>query len=426
MNQGSLVTLAPSPSRDLVVRNPRARELVRRIALMFSMLISGGNLILPRAGLITGLVGAAIMLVSPAKLLRRELALIWAVLALTAVVALIGGGEIRPGPFLTRYANFFGALLLLAAYLDERKGTLERDLLPIFVFFGFQAVGTPVAALLVPQFFLQFVVDDAVYHSLLFIFTYHENIVTFIKRPDGFFFEPGVFQIYLNLYLYVALFRVRQGKHIAFALAAVLATQSTTGVVIAALLCMFYALDRMRRSGASEQVILLVMAPLVLIPLALVVGLNLEEKLFGAFSGSRDARQFDLMTGLRVVAEHPFAGIGFDHQRYLEISARFGNFEDARAFEAFYGRTNSNGIMTMMYMVGIPLFLIYLAGLLRQRFFPHRLLVFGLLVLSFMTEALIATPFFLMIIFSGLLVVESRVRQRGSISPSRSPHIRAR
>ena len=89
------------------------------------MLISGGNLILPRAGLILGLVGAAILLVSPARLLRRELALIWAVLGLTAVVALIGGGEIRPGPFLTRYANFFAGLLLLAAFLDERRGTLE-------------------------------------------------------------------------------------------------------------------------------------------------------------------------------------------------------------------------------------------------------------------------------------------------------------
>lgn len=421
-----MATLAPATSRDLVLRKPRARRLARRTALIFAMLISGGNLILPRAGLILGLVGAAILLVSPARLLRRELALIWAVLGLTAVVALIGGGEIRPGPFLTRYANFFAGLLLLAAFLDERRGTLERDLLPIFVVFGIQAVGTPITALLLPQFFLQFEVDDATYHSLLFFFTYHENIVTLIKRPDGFFFEPGVFQIYLNFYLYIALFRVHEPKHIALALAAVLATQSTTGVVIAALLCMFYALNRMRRSGASEQVLLMVMAPLVLLPIGVIVGLNLEDKLFGAFSGSRDARQFDLLTGLRIIAEYPLAGIGFDHQRYLEVSAQFGYFEDTQTYEAFYGRTSSNGIVTMMYMVGIPLFLFYMAGLLRQRFFPHRLLIFLLLFLSFMTEALIATPFFLMFVFSGLLVAaERRARNTpGMQRPVRRPRPR--
>lgn len=390
---------------------------MRRVALVFAILISGGNLIFPRAVLIVGLAITAMVLTSPMKLLRRELALIWAILAVTAVVALIGGGVIRPGPFVTRYANFFGALLLLLTYLDERVGSLEIDLVPIFVFFAFQAIGTPVAALALPQFFLQLDVDDVKYHTLLFIFTYHENIVTSIKRPDGFFFEPGVFQIYLNIYLYIALFRMRSRKHIGLALAAVIATQSSTGLVIAAFLCLLYALDRMRRSGASEQVIVFVLAPFILIPLGLVVGLNLEDKLFGAFSGSRDARQFDLLTGLRIVAEYPLAGIGFDHQRYLDISARFGHFEDAQAYESFYGRTSSNGIVTMMYMVGIPLFLVYMWALYRQRFLPHRPVVFGMLVLCFMTEALIATPFFLMIIFSGLLSVNKRSQKRRMVPP---------
>ena len=76
--------------------------------------------------------------------------------------------------------------------------------------------------------------DGEVYQTLLGVFNYHVIVddLTSIIRPDGFFFEPGVYQIYLNLYLYLALFVFRRPLQALLAAAAVLSTQSTTGMAI--------------------------------------------------------------------------------------------------------------------------------------------------------------------------------------------------
>lgn len=415
-------TAATYRGSKLAIQSPLARLWVRRALLFFAILISGGNLIFPRIPLVAGLGLTALLLVSPFQLLRRELALIWLVLGLTAVAALIGGGAIDIGPFLTRYVNFLAALLVLAVYLEEPRGRLEQDISPLLAIFAAQAIITPILALALPQFFSTFRVDQTIYHSIAFIFTYHENIVTVIKRPDGFFFEPGVLQIYLNIYLYIALFHLRNRRHSILAFLSVLATQSTTGFVILSMICGFYVYEQLKRSNASQQVIVLVLAPVALFPIALIVGVNLEDKLFGTFSGSRDARQFDLMTGLRIAMEYPLTGIGFDHQRYLDVSTRLGYFDTAAALDSFYGRTSSNGILTVLYMIGIPMFLVYMYALAKQRFFRHRALFAAILFLSFLSEALVLTPFFLMIIFSGLLVAARKHQPR----VARIPQGRAR
>ncbi len=58
----------------------------------------------------------------------------------------------------------------------------------------------------------------------------------------------------------------------------------------------------------------------------------------------------------------------------------------------------------MFYSIGFPLGLVFLWGMYRQRFFATKHVMFVLLFLSLMAEALIFTPFPLMILYSGLLV----------------------
>lgn len=75
-------------------------------------------------------------------------------------------------------------------------------------------------------------------------------------------------------------------------------------------------------------------------------------------------------------------------------------------------RGNTNGVIALVYSVGIPLSLPFLWGLFRQRMLPDRLLVGGLLFVSFMTESIMLTPFFLIFIFSGLLLSPRPSRRR--------------
>ena len=102
---------------------------------------------------------------------------------------------------------------------------------------------------------------------------------------------------------------------------------------------------------------------------------NLNEKLFGVAQGSSWARQYDLFTGLNIISENPWLGIGFEVNRYLEASGRLG-FEDTLLTETQLAeRPTSNGVIQLFYSLGIPLGLVFVFGVMRQRLFQHRGLI---------------------------------------------------
>ena len=165
-------------------------------------------------------------------------------------------------------------------------------------------------------------------------------------------------------------------------------------------------------SRASRVVGLL----LVLAPVAWVAQENINDKLFGESRGSAWARQYDLMTGINIIAANPVLGIGFSYERYIDEARQLGYADTELDDRIIDGRGNTNGIIFLIYSLGIPLALPFLVGMFRQGFFPNRLLVGMLLFLSLMSESIVFTPFFLMIIFSGLLAKSRRAvdRARGA------------
>ncbi|MFN6934482.1 MAG: O-antigen ligase family protein [Tsuneonella sp.] len=391
-----------------LVRSEGGQRIVRRACLLLAALLSGGNLILPRLPLLAALIIVASLIAAPAKLLRPELGKIWLLLVAILMVSIIGSEGLYLSATAVRYANFLAAIILLLIYIDLPRISLIDDLLPILIFFAGQAILTPTVAILAPEAFVTFEVGDVLYYTFAGILTYHETIVSTLKRPDGFFFEPGVLQIYLNLLLFVSLFIYRRPVLIALALVAVLATQSTTGIVIAVLMAAGAAWDYLRTAGINNRLVVLIMAPIVLAPLVLLAQFNLDQKILGEMRGSTIARQYDLQAGLAIVREHPVFGIGFDYERYRDVANEVGNFRTELSVESASERTSSNGLILLMAMLGFPLFLVLMWGLARQRLLPKRGLAFVFLVLSFIGEALILTPFFLMLILSGF--VSSRPR----------------
>lgn len=401
-------TFAEPFARGVLLQSAVAQKVARRAILFVAILLSGGNLLLPRLPLLAIFLVGSLAVLNPTKFARPELGRVWMFLLVILIVSLIGSEGFYLQATATRYANFLAALILLLVYLDLPRSALVSDLVPLSVFFAFQAILTPLAALLVPELFTTIDVADQAYHTLAFLLTYHDTVITAIKRPDGFFFEPGVLQIYLNLYLFIALFLLRRPMHIGLALAAVLATQSTTGIIIAMILCSAAAWQYLRGAGYNSRIIGVIIAPILLVPLALTARDNLDSKLVGALSGSTDARQYDFQIGVRMVEEYPVFGIGFDFDRYRDIASRLGNFQTDLTKEAADQRTSSNGILLLMAMLGIPMFLAFAWGIARQRILPHRWVVFALLFLSLVGEALVFTPVFMLFILSAFLTPRAR------------------
>lgn len=389
-----------------------SQRTLRRVVLFVALLLSGGMLVFPRLPMVLFVFAAALALDGFRFRIHRRLVPPMVFLGgLLAVQALHPQG-FDLGSTFTRYTNFAAGLCLLGMYLRAGERALADDLFAILPWLAVQALLTVPLATFANFLFLPFDVDGTPYRTFLLIFTYHVLLdgTTMLPRPDGFFFEPGVFQIYLNVYLYLALLVFRRPRHVVLAASSVLATQSTTGIIILMLLFAFAAVAALATVSLGRKLAVLVAAVCIGIPVVGIAIDNIESKTVGEGRGSSWAREYDLYTGLNVIAEHPWLGIGFNYQAYYALAGQLGFEETQLSDYHLEDRGNTNGIVTLFYSLGIPLGLVFVAGLFRQRFFPHRGLFGICMMLSLFGEALFFSPFISMLLFSGLTAAPRRPR----------------
>lgn len=387
------------------VLGPAALQTLRRLAIFFAMLMSGGNLAAPRIPLLILVLGLCFLVRGPSLGVKRDMWAIGFVLFGVLIIAAFGSQGVDIMAIATRYANFIAGVALLGLYLPEPKDTLIRDIRPIFVLMVFQIIGTVLAAIFLPQLFRTALVNDMLYQTVFWVFTYHSSLADAggLVRPDGFFWEPGVFQIYMNIFLFMSLFVTRRRVDVALAVVAILLLQSTTGLLIMVMLFAVNFVQRFHRAGPGEKLASILVAPLLAAPLLYIAVDNFTEKTSGDLRGSSLARTYDFYTGVNVILAHPLTGVGFDNERYKREAARLGYANTELGYSSTAERSSSNGLVALIASIGIPMSIPFLVAIFRQRFFPKPLLFGMLLVLSFTGEALVLTPFFLMLLFSALL-----------------------
>lgn len=404
---------------------PRAipwRQLARQTALFLGIVISGGLLLFPRLPMMSGVLLLSAAVAGPFKIFRYELLGIWLLLLVVAADVLLAAGGFQLGALAIRYANFLTGLAMLAMYLDGTRNQLAIDYFPLGRFMAIQAILTPLLALVVPGLFRVFVVRETEIHSLLLIFNFHDfsGDTVLLKRPDGFFFEPGVLQLYLNIYLFISLFVVRgRWWDPVIGTLGVIATQSTSGALVLVVIYAAALLRWMKTASPRGKIIVLMLLPVVMAPVALYAAINLSDKFYGDGRGSSWARQYDLFTGLAVIREYPLTGIGFDYDRYFEVGGKVGYLESDLSDDNISERPNSNGVLTLFYSIGIPLAFVFLFGLFRQKFLSNRWILMSIMIISLSSEALFFTPFVLMIVYSGLLMTR-RLQAVQSMTPYRA------
>lgn len=238
------------------------------------------------------------------------------------------------------------------------------------------------------------------YYSFLHIFNYvfYEPLV--FPRIMGVFFEPGVNQIYLNLLLYISLFQKYNTGFAILTSIAVLSTFSTTGLVVMSLVWIVYIVKNWTsinlRFKISVFLLSLVVAPIIID--------NITDKFQGASKGSFEARNVDLIIGLKILYDNPLTGIGFNYEKYYQqgdIHIDKVRTEIMR-FKGPYERGSSNSVVRLLFSLGIILSLPFLMGLYYQSIFKEKLLVFIILILCLSSEALLLFPFFLLIAYNGM------------------------
>jgi hypothetical protein len=235
-------------------------------------------------------------------------------------------------------------------------------------------------------------------------------------RNQGLFWEAGVLQVFLNIFLFLELFIIKRNKlWVLLTAIVILTTYSTTGITILLIQIAYYVKTEMKNSK--------IMIPFVLLlslPIYMIFSANLEEKVLGEKEASFQKRYFDLVQPLFIALQNPITGIGLDLDKFQEY--RSGFYLESNAFNFVQNKVglelkmettdqgSSNSFMFLLSTMGFPTFFIFMYMFFKQNIFHERkYLLFCIIILSLMTSPLLLRPFFFIFIISGFTHTFSKI-----------------
>ena len=397
--------------------NTNMNHIWRRGLLLSGILLSGGALYLPKIVLTVLFTIFSVILLKKDRLeASRKYQKIY---YFTIVILFLAGtrfSEHEAISTLTKTSYFLMGLILLIVYQKYNNDVFIKDLVWLIYPMTYQAIFTVILAAIAPSLFIEINHEDLSIRTFFLLLNYHVLLdeSSLLIRPDGFFWEPGVLQMYLNIFIYVNLFRFNNLKQAALGALAVIATASTTGIFAMFFILLSFFYKKFLRDNKNRLKLIFVM--IIIAPIITIVTYdNLNDKIFGAGQGSTLTRQFDLITGINIAVAHPILGIGFSKENYIGAASLYG-FEDSELGEEFFRERpgTTNGIVQIIYSIGFPLALFIIISLFNQKLVPERIVFGTTLVIFMLGENLILTPFFLMFVFAGMISNSNSRDPRGS------------
>ena len=208
-----------------------------------------------------------------------------------------------------------------------------------------------------------------------------------IQRIAAFFWEPGIYAIYLNFALYYHVFQEKNKKQSKFVILLInlVLTFSTTGLILA---ISIFAIFIMKSKTISKRTKIVIMLPLCAITFAIALIIVYYKK-FDITTNSYKLRVHDLIVGLEIFRENIVFGTGFMNT-------------DVFVYRQPGNRGNSNGLVTWMFttgMFGVSIMLYPFVNRLMHtdKKFDYLVYLIAFLI-SNMTEPLYIYPFMIYIV----------------------------
>lgn len=228
-------------------------------------------------------------------------------------------------------------------------------------------------------------------------------------RNQGWFWEPGILQIFLNILLFIEGFVVKRNKWtILLLILAIITTYSTTGILIMLILLVFIFWSYIRKNPLT-----IILAVTLLSPLYYVAETNIVNKTTGERSSSFQKRYLDLVQPLAIARDYPITGVGLDRDYFQKLRFRFQMEENfLNIIQTFTGferiaesteKGSSNSLTYLIAAMGFPISFFLFFCLLKQQLVTKRKELFMLIIIiSIFSEPLLLRPFFLIFIVSGM------------------------
>jgi hypothetical protein len=250
--------------------------------------------------------------------------------------------------------------------------------------------------LLFPNMFvLQSKENGYIVNTLGFIFnyvsTYNVGGIIFF-RNQGLYWEPGVLQAVINIYIYYLLIEQKQNiNKVKLPIFVVLSTFSTTGYILLALMLLYSLIKRKRSSGFDLSLLL------VLLLFTSILTSQIAYKFKGEGKESSSTRVTDIIIGIKIIMKHPYIGLGYHPQKYDE-EVKILLKENQTLHTTNHGNTNS--IMQMFYYFGIPLGILLFRALYKQKIFHNSNFFFIMIFIILCAEPLLMSHFTTLLLMS--------------------------
>lgn len=378
---------------------------LRHLALFSAIMASGGNKIIPGEVWLVLCSICCLALLQWRIPLDRRLTTIYLWIGLVDVLLIFQGGMSALPSVASRTMVFFTSVLLIDVYLKRSMDLLMSDLFGFGRFMVVQAIITFILGTFAPNMFGSIIITGIDYKTILFLFNFHnlDGVAIEYIRPNGFFYEPAVFQIYISVFLYLCLFWKFNIKWAIIACVAQFTLWSTTGLLITLALLLLSSKNVYLSASRAWRPVVAIAFVLSIFPITHFVIANVTEKTTGSLQGSSLARLYDLNTGFSIIQQKPLTGIGFSTEQYLNYSNQLGVSDENLNAALLLERPNTNGIIQTLYTIGIPLGGFLLIGLFLQKAFSNKIAMAVILLFSLYAQPLTFTPFFLLILLSWML-----------------------
>ncbi|WP_407879619.1 O-antigen ligase family protein [Owariibacterium komagatae] len=206
-------------------------------------------------------------------------------------------------------------------------------------------------------------------------------------RNSSIFWEPGIFQIYLNVGLFFLLFQnvYRAQKKLYYValllfVVSILTTKSTTGYIVLVGIVCYWLLVKWKNKSIGFKVLMLVpMVAIILIILYFAWNSYAIQYKFFSVNQSLPKRLAALTSTPGILRDNPILGVGIGTRLSYDRYADFGV------------QDNSNGIANVFVQLGIIYGIAYLNQLVSKSkyYFANRKFLFlGLIIVCLMTEPL--------------------------------------
>ena len=134
-----------------------------------------------------------------------------------------------------------------------------------------------------------------------------------IARNQGIFWEPGILQIFMNLLLFIEAFILKKrGLVFWLSILSIVSTFSTTGLLVMFIQLILYFFNTFKQNIYISILVFGVIGVIYVITAA-----NVQNKISGDGQVSFQARLFDLVQPLYILADHPLTGVGLDDEQYV-------------------------------------------------------------------------------------------------------------